>query len=66
MARAERKIWVKGDPGTDTLGDCPFSHRALLMLELKVWLARTVLRRCCSAHVPLCTGFRQGRKPAGP
>jgi hypothetical protein len=33
---AERTLWVKGDPGKKVLGDCPFCHRALLMLELKV------------------------------
>ncbi|DBA93460.1 TPA: glutathione s-transferase [Trebouxia sp. C0005] len=29
------EAWVKGDPKTETLGDCPFCHRALLTLEEK-------------------------------
>lgn len=29
------KIHVKGDPDTNTLGDCPFCHRVLLTLDQK-------------------------------
>ncbi|KAF8057748.1 DHAR1 [Scenedesmus sp. PABB004] len=29
------KVAVKGDPATQTLGDCPFCHRVLLTLETK-------------------------------
>ncbi|KAK9830373.1 hypothetical protein WJX72_011371 [[Myrmecia] bisecta] len=29
------EAWVKGDPKTSTLGDCPFCHRVLLTLEEK-------------------------------
>lgn len=29
------EAWVKGDPNTKTLGDCPFCHRVLLALEEK-------------------------------
>lgn len=29
------EAWVKGDPKSKTLGDCPFCHRALLTLEEK-------------------------------
>jgi hypothetical protein len=36
MAQASRTIWVKGDPKKQVLGDCPFCHRSLLTLELKV------------------------------
>ncbi|GFR48917.1 hypothetical protein Agub_g10867 [Astrephomene gubernaculifera] len=28
-------VYVKGDPATKTLGDCPFCHRALLTFEAK-------------------------------
>ncbi|KAG2490960.1 hypothetical protein HYH03_010637 [Edaphochlamys debaryana] len=37
MAAPEAKttIYVKGDPTTKTLGDCPFCHRALLTYEAK-------------------------------
>ena len=33
---ASRSIYVKGDPVAGKLGDCPFCHRALLTLEIKV------------------------------
>lgn len=36
MAQASRRIYVKGDPELGKLGDCPFCHRALLTLEIKV------------------------------
>lgn len=40
MAQATtRTIWVKGDPNKQELGDCPFCHRSLLTLELKVRVA---------------------------
>lgn len=35
LQQANHEIWVKGDPKTSTLGDCPFCHRALLTLEEK-------------------------------
>ena len=34
--RATFKMWVKGDPENNVLGDCPFCHRVLLTMELKV------------------------------
>ncbi|GMH39707.1 hypothetical protein BSKO_07605 [Bryopsis sp. KO-2023] len=34
-AKASLGIWVKGDPENKVLGDCPFSHRALLTMEEK-------------------------------
>lgn len=36
MVQASRSMYVKGDPEAGMLGDCPFCHRALLALELKV------------------------------
>lgn len=33
---ASRVLYVKGDPENKVLGDCPFCHRVLLTLELKV------------------------------
>ncbi|KAF6255694.1 dehydroascorbate reductase [Scenedesmus sp. NREL 46B-D3] len=32
---ASLKVYVKGDPATNTLLDCPFCHRVLLTLETK-------------------------------
>ncbi|WIA11217.1 hypothetical protein OEZ85_011344 [Tetradesmus obliquus] len=32
---ASLKVYVKGDPATNTLLDCPFCHRVLLTLEAK-------------------------------
>ncbi|KXZ54613.1 hypothetical protein GPECTOR_4g678 [Gonium pectorale] len=32
---ANTVVYVKGDPATKTLGDCPFCHRALLTFEAK-------------------------------
>ena len=47
MVKATRTIWVKGDPQKQVLGDCPFCHRALLTLELKVHLnPHTVTTDC--------------------
>lgn len=34
-AMASLKIYVKGDPATKTLLDCPFCHRVLLTAEVK-------------------------------
>ena len=64
MARAERKIWVKGDPSSNTLGDCPFCHRALLTLELKVSFSDIVVRceqcaRALAVHADLYAGRRR-------
>jgi hypothetical protein len=36
MAKALRTLYVKGDQEKKVLGDCPFCHRTLLTLELKV------------------------------
>jgi glutathione S-transferase len=35
MAQLPITVWVKGDPKSGKLGDCPFSHRVLLALEAK-------------------------------
>ena len=52
MAKATRTIWVKGDPQQQVLGDCPFCHRALLTLEMKVRCAnKLVLLGACVHHV---------------
>lgn len=32
---AALKMYVKGDPATNTLLDCPFCHRVLLTAEVK-------------------------------
>lgn len=33
---ASRVVYVKGDPDNKVLGDCPFCHRVLITLQLKV------------------------------
>jgi hypothetical protein len=43
MTHAARTLYVKGDPVKGLLGDCPFCHRALLTLEIKVCLNHDLL-----------------------